>query len=146
MGLIRAHPCSPCHPWFRTCCLPALSARFVLRFSGPLATIPPDREGPGDDFHGGDAGMSRPLHWGLVVAVAGIVLVVPILFYRTVYTTSKRLRIVEAGKLYRSGQMTADGFADAVRRLGIRTIVNVQDDYPDPDIRLSAWDPRTVKE
>src|SRR5262245_64358893 len=90
--------------------------------------------------------MSRPLLWGLVVALAVIVLGVPVLVYRTAYTTSKRLRVVEDGKLYRSGQMTADGFADAVRRLGIRTVINVQDDYPDPDIRLSAWDPRTVKE
>jgi protein tyrosine/serine phosphatase len=60
------------------------------------------------------------------------------LYYRSVWEHSKRLRTVKPGVLYRSGQMTAEGFAEAVQRLGIRTIINVQDDFPDPLIR-KAW-------
>jgi hypothetical protein len=33
--------------------------------------------------------------------------------------------------------MTVEGFAEAVARYGIRTIINLQDEYPDPGIRLS---------
>jgi hypothetical protein len=48
--------------------------------------------------------------------------------------------------MYRSGQMTATGFAEAVRRFHFRTIINLQDDYPDPDIALGYFTGRTVKE
>jgi protein tyrosine/serine phosphatase len=80
---------------------------------------------------------------------SGIVLivgVVPIFFYRWVYAHDKRLREIIPGRIYRSGQLTADGFADAVERLGIRTIVNLQDDCLDPDLPISFWSGRRVKE
>ena len=67
-------------------------------------------------------------------------------YFRAVYEHDKRFRVVEPGRFYRSGQMTADGFAEAVRRHGIRTIINVQDDFPDPAIPLGALNWRTVKE
>jgi hypothetical protein len=60
------------------------------------------------------------------------------LYYRSEWEHSKRLRIVSEGKLYRSGQLTAEGFEAAVERLGLRTIINVQDDFPDPMIRRAA--------
>ena len=75
-----------------------------------------------------------------------IVFVVPIFFYRMVYSHDKRLREIIPGRIYRSGQLTADGFAAAVERLGIRTIVNLQDDCVDPDLPLNFWSPRRVKE
>ena len=56
-------------------------------------------------------------------------------FYRSVWEKGKRLRVTVPGKLYRSGQMTEEGFADAVRRYGIKSIVNVQQEFPDPKIR-----------
>jgi protein tyrosine/serine phosphatase len=56
------------------------------------------------------------------------------------------LLTVDPGRLYRSGQMTAEGFRDAVHSLGIKTVVNVQDDFPDPDLDQGYWDRRTVKE
>src|SRR5262249_20895205 len=55
-------------------------------------------------------------------------------------------RVVVPGRVYRSGQMTAEGFTEAVSRYGIRTIINLQDEYPDPDIRLTFLDGRTIKE
>ena len=48
------------------------------------------------------------------------------------YTHAKRLRVVTEGKVYRSGCMTAEGFADAVKKFGIRTIINLRDEAPEP--------------
>src|SRR5262249_5646458 len=42
--------------------------------------------------------------------------------------------------------MTAEGFTEAVHRYGFRTVVNLQDEYPDPDVRLSYFSADTVKE
>jgi hypothetical protein len=42
--------------------------------------------------------------------------------------------------------MTADGFAEAVDRYQIRTIINLQDEFPDPDIALGYFTRRTIKE
>jgi tyrosine-protein phosphatase SIW14 len=90
--------------------------------------------------------MSNLTRRALVAGVVGVVAVGPFVFYRSVYAHGKRLRPIIPGKVYRSGQLTAAGFQDAVRQHGIRTIVNVQDDYPDPDINHTFWDRRTVKE
>lgn len=67
-------------------------------------------------------------------------------YFRATYEHSKRLRVVEPGRFYRSGQMTADGFRDAVRAYGIRTIINVQDEIPDPNIALGVFQSGTIKE
>ncbi len=86
------------------------------------------------------------LRWALGVAVAALVTLVPVLFFRVVYVHGKRLRVVTPGRVYRSGQMTADGFSEAVARYGIRTIINLQDEYPDPDVGLDYLGTGTVKE
>jgi protein tyrosine phosphatase (PTP) superfamily phosphohydrolase (DUF442 family) len=67
-------------------------------------------------------------------------------WFRAVYTHGKRLREVEPGRFYRSGQLTVAGFTDAVKRFGIRTIINVQEDVPDPDVWHSWLDRSTMKE
>jgi len=59
---------------------------------------------------------------------------VPTVHYRETYRFAKRLRTVTENKVYRSGCLTADGFEDAIRRLGIKTVLNLQDESPDPDI------------
>lgn len=82
----------------------------------------------------------------LVVAVAVGFVAAVYLFFRANYEHNKRLRVVESGRFYRSGQLTAAGFADAVRRHKIRTLVNVQDDRPDPDLALDSFSGRTIKE
>jgi len=82
----------------------------------------------------------------LAGAVACLVMIVPIVDYRYQYTFAKRLREIVPDRVYRSGQLTAPGFADAVRRFGIRTIVNLQDDFPGPDIALGYFTGRTTKE
>jgi protein tyrosine phosphatase (PTP) superfamily phosphohydrolase (DUF442 family) len=90
--------------------------------------------------------MSSRTRGALIAALLVLISVVPFVYYRYVYVHGKRLRVVEDGKLYRSGQMTIDGFADAVKRYGIRTIVNAQDEYPDPEIAAGYFDPGTIKE
>ena len=66
--------------------------------------------------------------------IAGLVLVVPVVYYRAVYTHGKRLHEITPGVFYRSGQMTASGFQEVIERYGIRTIINLQDEYPDPEL------------
>jgi tyrosine-protein phosphatase SIW14 len=66
--------------------------------------------------------------------------------FRAEYTHGKRLRTVREGKFYRSGQLTEAGFREAVRDLGIRTIINVQDELPDPKVWLGHLDRRTIPE
>jgi protein tyrosine phosphatase (PTP) superfamily phosphohydrolase (DUF442 family) len=86
---------------------------------------------------------------GKEVVVAALVVgfvVAGYAYFRAAFGYHKRLRAVEPGRLYRSGQMTAAGFTDAVRRLHLRTIVNVQDDFPDPDLPLDFLDRTTIKE
>ena len=93
----------------------------------------------------------RILSWALGAAVLAVVVGVPIAHYRTAYEQHKRLRVVADGRVYRSGQMTADGFRDACRRYGIKTVINLQDDEThtanderDPLIPVSPLDKRTV--
>jgi protein tyrosine phosphatase (PTP) superfamily phosphohydrolase (DUF442 family) len=90
--------------------------------------------------------MSGAIRWSVVAGLVVIIVVAPLVYFRCVYDTHKRLRIVEAGRFYRSGQMTAEGFADAVERYHLRTIINVQDEFPDPDLDVSFWSRRTIKE
>lgn len=82
----------------------------------------------------------------LVVCVVLLVVVLPIVGYRAVYAHAKRLRVVVPGRIYRSGEMTAEGFADAFARIGIRTVINVQDDFPDPDLNETYFNRHTVHE
>jgi hypothetical protein len=90
--------------------------------------------------------VSALARWVLGLAVAALVLVAPIVDFRWKYTYAKRLREVVPGKVYRSGQLTAPGFACAVKRFGLRTIINLQEDYPDPDIALGYFTADTIKE
>ena len=86
------------------------------------------------------------LRWTLGVTIAVSVFAIPILHYRSVYAHAKRLRVVVPGQVYRSGQLTADGLTEAVQRYQLRTVVNLQDEFPDPDLSQSYFDRSTVKE
>jgi lipopolysaccharide export system permease protein len=81
--------------------------------------------------------MARIVRWALAAAVVALVTVVPFVHYRALYAHSKRLREVEPGRVYRSGQMNADGFRDARAQYGIRTVVCLRDDDPDPEVALA---------
>jgi tyrosine-protein phosphatase SIW14 len=90
--------------------------------------------------------MPRSLRWCLGLFLAAFVTVVPIVHYRCDYTLEKRFREVTPGAFYRSGEMRAAGFARAVERYHIRTIVNLQDEFPDPEIATGYFSGKTLKE
>lgn len=79
--------------------------------------------------------MNRIIRAMLVVAIFGVVVVMPVVVYRAEYAHSKRLRVVTPHRVYRSGQMTEQGFIDAINTYKIRTVLNLQDDYPEPDVQ-----------
>jgi protein-tyrosine phosphatase len=90
--------------------------------------------------------MAGPIRWTLIVGIVLIVGVAPVVYFRDLYAYNKRLREVVPGRFYRAGQMTAGGLAETVEKLHIKLILNVQDDFPDPDLYESFWSGRTVKE
>jgi len=81
--------------------------------------------------------VSRRGFW-LGTAVGAVTLAIPSAYYRISYSHAKRLRVVTPGRFYRSGQMTADGFRDAVRRFHVRTVINLQQENKDPFMPV-AW-------
>jgi protein tyrosine phosphatase (PTP) superfamily phosphohydrolase (DUF442 family) len=90
--------------------------------------------------------MAKATRWVLSVMLAVTLTVVPFVYYRAYYADMKRLRVVEPGVLYRSGQLSADGFTNAVLRLGIRTVINAQDELADPDVVGNWFNSRTIPE
>jgi protein tyrosine/serine phosphatase len=78
------------------------------------------------------------LRFGLGLAVTSVVLVPPVALYRAQYVHAKRLREVDPGRLYRSGQMTANGFRETIDRYHIKTVVNLQHEDPDP-LLVDHW-------
>ena len=82
----------------------------------------------------------------MVVTMALLLTVVPYYYYRMTYAHAKRLRVVTEGKVYRSGCLTADGFAEAIKKYGIRTIVNLRDEAPNPDLPRNYFDRHTIPE
>jgi protein tyrosine phosphatase (PTP) superfamily phosphohydrolase (DUF442 family) len=90
--------------------------------------------------------VANVIRGALVVCIVLLVGVMPVVWYRANYAYAKRLKVVVPGRFYRSGQLTAEGFADAFNRLGIRTVINVQDDFPDPDLDEAFFNSRTVRE
>jgi protein tyrosine/serine phosphatase len=82
--------------------------------------------------------MPNVVRWVLAVAAVLLALGPPYAFHRYTYTHAKRLREVVPGKFYRSGQMTAPGLREIVARYGIRTVINLQHEAPDP-LLLDHW-------
>ncbi|WP_029631062.1 fused DSP-PTPase phosphatase/NAD kinase-like protein [Zavarzinella formosa] len=90
--------------------------------------------------------MKTALKWiGGAVLALGIV-GIPILRYRTIYVTEKRFREVTPGKFYRCGQMSEGGFRKHLRENGIKLVINLQDEFPDPDLPSGYWDKPYITE
>ena len=81
--------------------------------------------------------MRRALRWAGAVVLVAVVAGPPAVLYRAQYAHAKRLREVTPGKLYRSGQMTAAGLREAIDRYGIKTVINLQHENPDPELQES---------
>ncbi len=98
------------------------------------------------------------VRWILGTLVVLIVLGLPLLYYRHTYEHSRRLRVVASNDvvladgrtahhvILRSGQLTADGFRDAVRRYGIRTVINLQEESRDPLLPASMFDKSRIRQ
>jgi tyrosine-protein phosphatase SIW14 len=78
----------------------------------------------------------------LVVGVAAFLYT----YYRYTFEHAKRLRPIVEGKIYRSGCLTADGFREAIQTLKIKTVINLMEEAPDPDLVTSHLNSRRVKE
>ena len=72
------------------------------------------------------------VRWLLAAGVVALVVVPPVALFRAEYATAKRFREVSPGRFYRSGQMTAGGMRAAIQRYGIKTVINLQHEDPDP--------------
>ncbi len=78
----------------------------------------------------------------LVVGIAAFLYT----YYRYTFEHAKRLRPIAEGKMYRSGCLTADGFREALKTLKIKTVINLMEEAPDPDLVTSHLNSRRVKE
>jgi protein tyrosine/serine phosphatase len=76
--------------------------------------------------------MANVVRWFLAGFVVLVAVVPPFLAFRYQYAHAKRFREVSPGRFYRSGQMTAAGFREAIDRHGIKTVINLQHEDPDP--------------
>src|SRR5262245_46290450 len=88
----------------------------------------------------GRAAMSGRVRWLLATGIALAIIAVPALYYRIIYSTEKRFREVTPGKFYRCGQLSADAFRKNLREYRIKTVINLQDEYPDPKLSAGYWD------
>jgi protein tyrosine/serine phosphatase len=72
------------------------------------------------------------VRWVLAAGVVALVAGPPLALYRAEYAHAKRLREVTPGRFYRSGQMTAAGLRETIERYGIKTVINLQHENPNP--------------
>ena len=90
--------------------------------------------------------MKGRARWILSTCLAILVIGVPALRYRVLYTTDKRFREVSPGKFYRCGQISAEYFRREIRAHGIKTVINLQDEYPDPLLSEGYFDRPHIQE
>jgi len=86
------------------------------------------------------------VRWTLGILLALFVTVAPFVYYRISYTYQKRLRVVTPGRFYRSGCMTAVGLETTIKSLGIRTVINLMEESPDPILHPHYFARASVKE
>ena len=84
--------------------------------------------------------------WALGVLLAGFMFYAPFLYYRYTLEHAKRLRPITEGRVYRSGCLTADGFRDAIQKLGIKTVISFWDEDPDPELYDNRFSWNKIKE
>ena len=90
--------------------------------------------------------MSGRTRWVLGTVLAALIVAVPAVRYRAIYSTEKRFREVTPGKFYRCGQLSADAFRKQIREHGIKLVINLQDEQPDPLLPDGYWDEPHVRE
>jgi tyrosine-protein phosphatase SIW14 len=79
--------------------------------------------------------------WVAAIAIVATIIAVPIVYFRQVYETEKRLRVVTPGKFYRTGLPSSDVLRRTIREHGIKTVINLMDENPDPAMQKHyLWD------
>ncbi len=81
--------------------------------------------------------------WVMGTTLFLMMVLAPYVYYRHNYTHAKRLRPIVAGKVYRSGCLTAAGFREAIQRYHIRTVINLQEENTDPNLPASYFNGRS---
>ena len=71
--------------------------------------------------------MRRLLPASAALTLVALVVSVPLAYRSVTSTTYRNFRVVESGRLYRSGQMSEAGLARTLREYGIRTVVSLRD-------------------
>lgn len=80
--------------------------------------------------------------WKFVLATAALALVVaaPVVYSSHTHTHLRNLRVVEEGKLYRSGQLTPAGLERVVHEYGIKTVVTLRGARKAGGAHPDAWE------
>lgn len=78
--------------------------------------------------------------------IGALLTAAPFVYYRYAYTHGKRLRVVDSGLVYRSGCMTAPGFREALSQYHIKTVLNLQDEAPDPMLAEGYFSHESIRE
>ena len=86
------------------------------------------------------------LRWVFAAVLGLSIVAVPAVWYRVRYETEKRFREVTPGRFYRCGQMSANAFRTKLQEHGIKTVVNFQDENPDPLLSEGYWDSPHIPE
>lgn len=86
------------------------------------------------------------IRWILGGTLLGLMIYVPYLYYRYSLEHTKRFRPITEGRVYRSGCLTADGFRDAIKKHGIKTVISFWDEDPNPSLRANRFSLNTIKE
>jgi tyrosine-protein phosphatase SIW14 len=84
--------------------------------------------------------------WAIGLAIGLSIVIVPLVHFRDQYAHAKRLRVVTPGRFYRCGQLTADGFEEVFDFYAIRTVINLQDESPDPLLSRGYFDKPSIPE
>ncbi len=87
-----------------------------------------------------------PINLVLSLALFLLMSVAPYVYYRYHYTHAKRLRPIVEGLVYRSGCLTADGLREAILKHKIKTVINLQEEAPDPELPASYFGGSRTKE
>lgn len=82
----------------------------------------------------------------LGLAIAVVLVVAPYVYFRYTYIHQKRLRVVVPGLVYRSGCMTANGLEEALQEHRFKTVLNLMQENPDPNLPRSYFNPSSIKE
>ena len=90
--------------------------------------------------------ISNRVQWVLGSAIFLFIVAVPFQYYRYVREHTKRFRVVDEGRVYRSGCLSADGFRDFVARHKIKTVITLWDENPDPSLANDRFSFRKIKE